>query len=132
MTPKSVIFCCSWSSYPGLQLSESLYEDPGKQNNIIISMCSGRVSAELILEAFKNDAWGVMIASCPKEKCEHDANYKTRRRIILLQKMLEQIGIEPERIKLEWIDKGEAAKLEKAINDFNNDLKELGPIEIAI
>ena len=130
MNPKSVIFCCSWSSYPGLQLSENLYEDPGKQNNIIISMCSGRVSAELILEAFKNDAWGVMVASCPNEKCEHDANYKTRRRIILLQKMLEQLGIEPERIKLEWIDKGEAAKLKLAINDFSNELRKMGPVNI--
>ncbi len=129
MNPKSVIFCCSWSSYPGLQLSENLYEDPGKQNNIIISMCSGRVSAELILEAFKNDAWGVMVASGPKEKCEHDANYKTRRRIILLQKMLEQFGIEPERIKLEWIDKGEAAKLKLAINNFSNELRKMGPVQ---
>lgn len=129
MNPKSVIFCCSWSSYPGLQLSENLYEDPGKQNNIIISMCSGRVSAELILEAFKNDAWGVMLANCPKEKCEHDANYKTRRRIILLQKMLEQFGIEPERIKLEWIDKGEAAKLKLAINNFSNELRKMGPVQ---
>lgn len=129
MNPKSVIFCCSWSSYPGLQLSESLCEDPGKQNNIIISMCSGRISAELILEAFKNDAWGVMIASCPNEKCEHDANYKTRRRILLLQKMIEQLGIEPARIKLEWIDKGEAAKLKLAIDDFSNELRKMGPVQ---
>ena len=130
MNPKSVISCCSWSSYPGLQLSKNLYKDPGKQNNIIISMCSGRVSAELILEAFKNDAWGVMIASCPNEKCEHDANYKTRRRIILLQKMMEQFGIEPERIKLEWIDKGEADKLKLAIDDFSNELSKIGPVSI--
>jgi coenzyme F420-reducing hydrogenase delta subunit len=91
-------------------------------------MCSGRVSAELILEAFNNDAWGVMVASCPNEKCEHDANYKTRRRIILLQKMLEQFGIKPERIKLEWIDKGEAAKLKLAIDDFSNELRKMGPV----
>ena len=97
---------------------------------IIISMCSGRVSAELILEAFKNDAWGVMVASCPNEKCEHDANYKTRRRIILLQKMLEQLGIEPERIKLEWIDKGEAAELKLAIDNFSNELRKMGPVSV--
>ena len=50
--------------------------------------------------------------------------------ITLLQKMLEQLGIEPERIKLEWIDKGEAAKLKLAINDFSNELRKMGPVNI--
>ncbi len=132
MNPKSIVFCCSWSSYPGLQLSEFYNDNIENKYNIIVNMCSGRISGELILEAFRNKAWGVMIASCPKDKCEHDANYKTKRRILLLQKLIEQLGIEPERIRLEWIDKSESAKLEKAINDFNNDLKELGPINISI
>ena len=128
MIPKAIIFCCNWSSYPGLQLSEIFNEEPDLNKKIIVNMCSGRVSSELILDALKNNAWGVLIAACPEDKCEHDANYKTQRRILLLQKVLKQFGVKPQRIKLEWIDKGETGKFEKVISNFMNDLKELAPI----
>ncbi len=129
MIPKAIIFCCNWSSYPGLQLSEISNEQPDLSKKIIVNMCSGRVSSELILEALINNAWGVLIAACPEDKCEHDANYKTQRRVLLTQKVLEQFGVEPQRIKLEWIDKGESGKFEKVIINFMNDLKNLGPLE---
>ncbi|MBC8313189.1 MAG: hydrogenase iron-sulfur subunit [Candidatus Cloacimonetes bacterium] len=128
MNPKAVIFCCNWSSFPGLQLSAVADEEPSSEQKVIVNMCSGRISSELLLEAFKNNAWGVLIAACPEDKCEHDANYKTHRRILLLRKTLEQFGIEPERIKLEWIDKTESAKLKKSIDVFMKEIKELGPI----
>ena len=129
MIPKAIIFCCNWFSYPGLQLSEISNEEPDLNKKIIVNMCSGRVSSELILDALKNNAWGVLIASCPEDKCEHDANYKTQRRILLLQKVLKQFGVKPQRIKLEWIDKGETGKFEKLISNFMNYLKELVPLE---
>ena len=59
---KLVVFACNWSMFPGLQLSESptLVKTP---YGIIVSMCSGRVAPELILNAFEEGAWGVMVAS---------------------------------------------------------------------
>ncbi len=52
----------------------------------------------------------MLIASCPDDKCEHDGNYKTRRRVILLKGTLKQFSIEPQRLKLDWINKSEFAK----------------------
>ena len=125
---KALIFCCNWSLFPGLQLSESpsLVKTP---YGIIVSMCSGRVAPELILEAFDEGAWGVMVAGCPPEECDHNGNYKTRRRLVLLKSILKELNIEPERIKIEWFSTGESEKLSKAIDGFVNNLEKLGPIK---
>lgn len=131
MNPSAVIFSCNWSTYPGLQLSRSYLEQSKPEYKVIINMCSGRISPELILETFKNGAWGIMIASCPDDKCEHDGNYKTRRRVILLKRTLEQFGIEPQRLKLEWIDKGEVGKFQKSADDFVSEIKSLGPVNLS-
>jgi coenzyme F420-reducing hydrogenase delta subunit/NAD-dependent dihydropyrimidine dehydrogenase PreA subunit len=123
-----VVFACNYSIFPGLQLSESqtIVKLP---YGVIVSMCSGRVAPELILEAFEEGAWGVMVAGCPPEECDHNGNYKTRRRLILLKKMLKELNIEPERVKLEWFSTGESAKLKKMINQFVDELEKLGPIK---
>lgn len=129
MNSKAIVFCCNWSAYPGLQLSRNIVNSVEKNYQIIVNMCSGRVSPEIILGAFHHEAAGVMIATCPREKCEHDANYKTFRRVLLLKKVLAQFGIEPERVRMEWIDKGEAQKLQIAIDDFMAELQGIGPIQ---
>lgn len=125
---KLIVFCCNWSVFPGMQLSESptLIKMP---YGVIVSMCSGRVAPELILDAFEEGAWGVMVAGCPPEECDHDGNYKTRRRLLLLKNFLEQLGIEPKRLRLDWFSTGESAKLNKAIDDFVKELEKLGPIK---
>lgn len=125
---KAIVFCCNWSLFPGMQLSEppTLVKTP---YGLIVSMCSGRVAPELVLNAFEEGAWGVMVAGCPPEECDHDGNYKTRRRLVLLKNMLKELNIEPERIKLDWFSTGESAKLTKAIDDFVNKLEKLGPIQ---
>ena len=91
-------------------------------------MCAGRVNPELVMHALKEGAWGVMVAGCPPEKCDHDGNYKARRKLLLLKNSLEQLHIEPERIRMGWFSRGESAKLKAAINDFIKDLERLGPL----
>ena len=127
MNAKTVIFFCNWSAYPGMQLSENPLAKAELEQKMLVSMCSGRISPELILEAFRKGAWGVLITACPVDKCEHNGNYKTFGRITLLKTMLQQIGVDSNRLRLEWIDKGEAAKLKKAIDLFNDEMKGLGP-----
>ena len=127
MSAKTVVFFCNWSAYPGLQLSQNPLAAPDTDEKMLVSMCSGRISPELILEAFRKGAWGVLITACPVDKCEHNGNYKTFGRITLLKTMLQQIGVDSNRLRLEWIDKGEAAQLKKAIDLFNDEIKGLGP-----
>jgi len=94
-------------------------------NNYIIGMCQGRISPELILEAFSKGADGILIATCPPEECEHDGNYKTRRRILLVQKTMEQLGINPERLRLEWVSKGDTAKFSSVVKEFGEAVSKL-------
>jgi coenzyme F420-reducing hydrogenase delta subunit len=128
MNRRVVVFFCNWSNYPGLKLSDPQVEEADAYKKYMVSMCSGRISPELILEAFSNGAWGVFITACPVDKCEHNANYKTCGRIALLKNMLMQMGVNPNRLRLEWVDKGEVNKFEKAVSTFMDDIKELGPV----
>jgi heterodisulfide reductase subunit A len=124
---KLIVFACNWSVFPGMQLSESptlIKTDYG----IIVSMCSGRIAPELVLNAFEEGAWGVMVAGCPPEECDHDGNYKTKRRLILLKNVLKELDINPNRIRLEWFSTGESAKLSSSINAFLKELEKMGPI----
>jgi len=127
MNQKTIIFCCNWSSFPGMKLSKMTFEGLDTSYRIIVNMCSGRVSPELILEAFKNGAWGVMITACPEDQCEHGGNMKTCGRISLLKNMLPNLGVEAERLRLEWIDKEEVVKFKQAVDTFIGDIKALGP-----
>jgi coenzyme F420-reducing hydrogenase delta subunit len=128
-TPKVVVFSCNWSVYPGLQLSRLLPKDEeDKPFENIVTMCSGRVSPELVMEAFARGAWGVMVAGCPPDECEHDGNYKTRRRMTLLKSVLKDFGIDPERLGVAWFKVDEAAKLSKTINEFVDKIGQMGPI----
>ncbi len=127
--PKIIVFCCNWSVCPGLQLStSSTYYGDESLVDPIVTMCSGRVSPELILEALSQGAWGVLVAGCPPGECEHNGNYKARRRVFLLRNLLKQFNIEPERVGLEWFSTGESARLRGAMNDFADKVAELGPI----
>ncbi len=125
---KLIVFACNWSVFPGMQLSESptLVKTP---YGVIVSMCSGRVAPELVLNALEEGAWGVMVAGCPPEECDHDGNYKTRRRLILLKNVLKELNIDPKRIKLEWFSTGESAKLKSAIDEYVKELEKMGPIK---
>jgi coenzyme F420-reducing hydrogenase delta subunit len=124
MNTKVVIFYCSWSNYPGLQLSQ-LSEETELEQKLLVCMCSGRISAELILEAFHCGAWGVMVTACPPGKCEHDGNYKIWGRIVLIKTMLQQLGLESQRLKLEWIDKEESQTFQRAVDTFMDEIKAL-------
>ncbi len=131
--PKIIVFCCNWSVYPGLQLSElldSFADDSGVE--YIVTMCSGRISPELVIEAFANGAWGVMVTGCPPGECDHEGNYNMRRRMTLLKSTLAQLNICSERIVLDWFSAGEAAKLEKAVNRFKTKITEYGPIDMTV
>ena len=125
---KLLVFACNYSIFPGMQLSESetIVKTP---YGVIVTMCSGRVAPELVLNAFEEGAWGVMVAGCPPEECDHDGNYKTRRRLVLLKNILKELNINPERVKLEWFSSGESAKLQQSINGYVKELEKMGPIE---
>ena len=91
-------------------------------------MCSGRVSPFFVLKALSVGADGVLILGCHPGDCHYiEGNYKTMRRIPLLKKMLKQLGVEEERVRLEWVSASEGAKFAEVTSDFTQAIKNLGP-----
>ena len=128
-TPKVVIFCCNWCFCAGAEPSEILNIKPNSNVRLVRTMCSGRVEPSFIIQAFANGADGVMVAGCHPGDCHYNSgNYKTLRRLLLLRTTLTQMGIEPERLKLEWVATEETDKLKESVADFVNDVTKLGPL----
>jgi F420-non-reducing hydrogenase iron-sulfur subunit len=96
----------------------------------IIVPCTGRVDPLLVVHAFLSGADGVLIGGChTPNDCHYLAgNFKAYKRVYMLKKLLGEIGVEPERVRLEWISATEALKLAKVINEFVEEVKKLGPI----
>ncbi len=127
--PRIVGFLCNWCSYAGADLAGvSRFQYPPNLR-IIRVMCSGRVHPSHIMEAFKDGADGVLVAGChPPNDCHYiSGNLKAQRRVALLKKLMSQLGLEPDRLRLEWISAAEGDKFARVIREMVAEIKELGP-----
>ncbi|MCS7306510.1 MAG: hydrogenase iron-sulfur subunit [Thermoguttaceae bacterium] len=128
-SPRIVAFLCNWCSYSASDLAGTSRIKYAPQVRMIRVMCSGRVDPTFVLKAFALGADGVMIAGCHPGDCHYiEQNYKTLRRYHLLRRMLQQIGIEQERLRLVWASASEGPQLAQAINDFVAQIRQLGPL----
>jgi F420-non-reducing hydrogenase iron-sulfur subunit len=126
--PKIVAFCCNWCSYAGADLAGTSRMQYPSAIRIIRVMCSGRVSPFFILKALSVGADGVLVLGCHPGDCHYiEGNYKTMRRFPLLKKLLKQLGIEEERVRLEWVSASEGAKFAEVTSNFTQAVKNLGP-----
>jgi F420-non-reducing hydrogenase iron-sulfur subunit len=127
--PKIIVFCCNWCSYTGADLAGTSRLKINPNFRVIRTMCSGRVEPTFVFHAFAKGADGVMIAGCHPGDCHYSTgNYKARRRAMLLKKTLPQLGIEPERLRLEWISASEGTKFRNQVNEFVDEVTALGPL----
>lgn len=129
--PKIIVFCCNWCSYAGANLTGTPELKKHPHTRIIRTMCSGRIETAFIEEAFVKGADGVMIAGCPPGDCHYNSgNYKARRRLLLLKNVLNQLGIEPARLRMELIPTTDLPKFQSSLTDFINVLSQLGPLAL--
>jgi F420-non-reducing hydrogenase iron-sulfur subunit len=127
--PKIVGFLCRWCSYTGADLAgTSRIEYPANLTAIRV-MCSGRVDPTFVVKAFADGADGVLIAGCHPGDCHYsEGNYKTMRRHPMLQNLLEQFGIEPERVELQWVSASEGERFAEVVKFFTHKIRALGPL----
>jgi F420-non-reducing hydrogenase iron-sulfur subunit len=130
--PTIVGFFCNWCTYLAADLAGTSRMKYAPNVRVVRTMCSGRVDPQMVLWAFRNGADGVLIGGCHPGDCHYqEGNYKALRRTTLLKKMLGQFGIEPERLRLEWISASEGERLRDVVNDFTEEIRRLGPLSAA-
>jgi F420-non-reducing hydrogenase iron-sulfur subunit len=126
--PKIVGFLCNWCSYRGADMAGTARIKSAPNVRIVRVMCSGRVDPVFVLKAFKQGADGVLILGCHPGDCHYaEGNYKTARRVPLLQKMLEQLGIEDQRVCLDWVSAAEGDRFASIVNEMTAKVRQLGP-----
>ena len=126
--PKIVGFLCNWCSYAGADLAGTSRLKYSPNVRVIRVMCSGRVDPLVGLKAFQGGADGVLIAGCHPGDCHYQSgNYKTLRRMHIMKKMLEQYGIHPDRLRLEWVSAAESTRFATVVDEMTKTIRELGP-----
>ncbi len=130
--PKIIGFLCKWCTSAGADLAGTSRKTYPPNMIALTVFCSSRVDPQYILWAFKNGADGVFIGGChPPNDCHYqDGNFKTMKRVPIIKKLLAQLGIEPERLRLEWISASEGDKFTKVVKEFTNQIRQLGPLNI--
>jgi len=129
--PKIMCFLCKWCTYAGADLAGTSRMSYSANGINLRVMCSSRIDPQHILHAFKEGADGVFIGGCHPGDCHYvEGNYKTLRRITLFKTMMEQLGIDPKRLRLEWISAAEGKKYVEIMNEFTQTIRELGPLNL--
>lgn len=93
-------------------------------------MCTGRVDIAFVLRAFSKGADGVFVGGCWLGECHYvtEGNYDALFNMHFTKKLLEQVGLNPDRLRLEWISASEGTRYAEVMNDFGKRLKGLGPL----
>ena len=126
--PLIVAFCCNWCSYAGADLAGTSRLNYPANVKIIRVPCSCRVNTNFIIRAYQKGADGVVIAGCHPGDCHYSTgNYYTRRRFSIFINLLEYLGIEKERFKIDWISAAEANKFATVMNEVLENVYKLGP-----
>ena len=128
--PKIVAFLCNWCSYAGADLAGVSRLQYGTNVRIIRVPCSGRVNPLYIFKASQNGADGVLVSGCHPGDCHYiSGNLIARRKFALVKKMVEYVGIEPERVQFSWVSASEGNRFAALINKVIADVKKVGPAE---
>ena len=128
--PNIVAFLCNWCSYAGADLAGTSRIGYPPNVKIIRVMCSGRVNPMFVVNALQQGADGVLIGGCHPGDCHYiQGNYLARRRITVLKKLLEHLGIEEQRVRMTWVSAAEGKKFADVVKEVTEDIKKLGPMQ---
>lgn len=129
--PRIVGFLCNWCSYTGADLAGTSRIKYAANVRVIRVMCSARVDPSFVIRALRNGADGVLICGCHPGDCHYsEGNYKTMRRYPLLKRLLAAYGIDPQRVRLEWVSASEGQRFADIVNEMTEQVRKLGPCQV--
>ena len=126
--PRIVVFACNWCSYAGADTAGSsrIAHSPGFR--VIRTMCSGRVNTTHVLQAFRLGADGVLVSGCHLGDCHYIfGNHWAIKQFDITREMLRMLGLETDRVRLEWVSAAEGPRWAALIDEFVARITELGP-----
>jgi F420-non-reducing hydrogenase iron-sulfur subunit len=126
--PKIIGFLCNWCSYAGADLAGvSRFQYPPNLR-VVRVMCSGRLDPIIPLEVFMKGADGILVLGCHPADCHYvEGNLYEERKIKMLKKLMALTGLEPERLRLDWVSAAEGQRFAQIITDFTEQIRKLGP-----
>ncbi len=127
--PKIIAFCCNWCSYAGSDLAGVSRMEYPAEIKIVRVPCSGRVDPAFVIKAFQEGADGVIVAGCHPGDCHYTSgNLFARRKLLTLQQLLANQGIDKERLILSWVSASEAVRFANLAKTAVDTIKDLGPL----
>ncbi|MGY5876750.1 MAG: hydrogenase iron-sulfur subunit [Candidatus Thorarchaeota archaeon] len=127
--PRILAYCCNWCSYAGADLAGTSRIQYPTNARILRVNCTGRINVEFILAALDMGADGVLVSGCHPGDCHYTSgNLKLRARWALMEKAIEQSGLNPKRVRLQWASASEAQAFADGVKILVDQVKELGPI----
>lgn len=131
--PIVIGFLCNWCCYGGADLAGvSRFQYPAHLR-VVRQMCSGRVDMEFILRSFLKGADGVFVGGCHLGDCHYnpEGNYDALGNSMITKRILKHIGVDPDRLRLEWVSAGEGNRFAETQTEIADTMKRLGPLGTA-
>ena len=127
--PQLIVFACNWCSYAGADTAGVSRIQHQPNFRMIRVMCSGRIQPAFVLRAFEKGADGVLVSGCHFGDCHYIfGNERAAEQFEKTKNMVKLLGIEEGRLRLEWIRAAEGARFAQVINEFTDQVRDLGPI----
>jgi len=131
--PQIVVFACNWCSYAGADTAGVSRLQHQPHFRTIRVMCSGRIQPAFVLRAFERGADGVLVSGCHFGDCHYVfGNERAVEQFDKTMKMVRLLGIDEKRLRLEWISAAEGVRWAEVIDEFTDQVRELGPTPLAI
>jgi F420-non-reducing hydrogenase iron-sulfur subunit len=126
--PQIIAFCCNYCSYAAADLAGSIRMNYPANIKIVLVPCSGRVDPIHLIHALEQGADGVFIAGCLEGDCHFETgNFKAKKRVAYVRRLLDEMGIEPDRVQMFNIAASDAPKFAEVARAVTERIKELGP-----
>lgn len=128
--PKLLGMICNWCCYGGADLCGVSRLQYPPHIKLIRVMCSARVDLAHVFRAFSNGVDGMFIGGCHINDCHYitNGNYNALGMVRICKKLLEYIGVNPDRLRLEWVSAGEGVRFASVMNEFSPKIQKLGPL----